>query len=261
MNDLLEFAVDACEAAGAATLRYFRDEALEVETKADGTPVTRADRDAETILRARIRAAFPADGIVGEEFGEEEGTSGRRWILDPVDGTKSFTRGVPFFGTLLGLEEQGRATLGVVALPALDETVYAARGKGAWWRRAGRLRRARVSAVHRLDEALLCTTSRGGFVRAGERALYRRLQEAVRLDRGWGDCYGHVLVATGRADVMVDPRLAVWDCAPLPPILEEAGGVFMDLAGRATHRGGSGISTNPVLAEALRSFLAEHGTG
>ena len=256
MRDLLDFAVDAAGEAAAATLRFFGSDALGLETKDDGTPVTRADKEAEEILRARVALACPEDGILGEEFGEEEGRSGRRWIVDPVDGTKSFARGVPLYGTLLGLEEDGHAVLGVIVLPALNEVVYAARGEGAWWRRGEEdPRPARVSAVDRLDDALLCTTGTRGFERASRPELHARLVGACGLTRGWGDCYGHALVATGRAEAMVDPIVAVWDCAPLQPILEEAGGAFFDLAGEATHAGGSGISTNGALAGAFRELV------
>lgn len=261
-NDRLSFALEAARAAGEATLAYFGSAELAVERKADGSPVTRADREAERILRERIAAAWPDDAILGEEEGERPGSSGRRWILDPVDGTRSFTHGVPLYGTLLALESEAdeRVELGVVYLPALRELVYAARGHGAHWttdvggaREA--TRPARVSAVSRLDEALMCTTSVGGFAQVDLLDLYGRLRAAVARDRGWGDCYGHMLVATGRVDLMVDARMAVWDSAALQPIVEEAGGVFMDLAGAATHRGGSALSVNAALAESVRGFL------
>jgi histidinol phosphatase-like enzyme (inositol monophosphatase family) len=256
MRELLDFAVDAAQAAGAATLEHFNTVGLTVDTKDDGSPVTPADREAERILRQRIQAAYPDDGIVGEEFGEERANARRRWILDPVDGTQSFARGVPLYGTLVALEEDGRSVLGVVYLPALGEMVYAARGEGAWWRTGigGRedLRPARVSTVARLDEALFTTTS----LRFAHVEVCARLCDMAKVVRGWGDCYGHVLVATGRAEIMVDPVASLWDFAPLPPILEEAGGVFMDLSGEATHRGGSGISTNRALADILRGMLA-----
>jgi histidinol phosphatase-like enzyme (inositol monophosphatase family) len=262
VNDLLAFAREAARAAGEATLTHFGATELAVERKADGSPVTRADREAERILRERIAAAWPDDAILGEEEGERPGTSGRRWILDPVDGTRSFTHGVPLYGTLLALESEAheRVELGVVYLPALREMMYAARGQGAFWttdvggaREA--TRPARVSAVGRLEDALMCTTSVGGFAQVDRLDLYRRLRAAVGRDRGWSDCYGHMLVATGRAELMVDARMAVWDCAALQPIVEEAGGVFMDLAGAATHRGGSALSVNAALAEPIRGLL------
>ncbi|MHC4820002.1 MAG: histidinol-phosphatase [Planctomycetota bacterium] len=262
MDDGLTFAVDAALAAGAATLEHFGAAGLEVETKDDGSPVTRADREAERILRRCIETAYPDDGILGEEFGGDRSDAARRWILDPIDGTKSFARGVPLYGTLVALEEEGRAVLGVVYLPALGEMVYAARGEGAWWRTGiggpkEEVRPARVSTVDRVDEALFCTTSLRTFERTGRSGLYDRLSAAARVSRGWGDCFGHALVATGRAEIMVDPIVSVWDVAPLQPIVEEAGGVFMDLSGRSTHRGGSGISTNRGLADTIRGMLAD----
>jgi histidinol phosphatase-like enzyme (inositol monophosphatase family) len=254
----LAFALAIAREAGALTLEFFGSERLDVEAKADGSPVTRADREAERLLVARIRASFPDDGIVGEETGETRGTSGRRWILDPVDGTKSFVHGVPLYGTLVALETRGRAAIGVVCMPALGEAFFGARGEGAWWARhlGGREEtvRARVSTVDRLDLALLCTTSPRGFERRGHTPFYDRLRAQVATERGWGDCYGHMLVATGRAEIMLDPVMEVWDCAALQPIVEEAGGRFTDFAGAATHRGGSAISTNLALADAARAL-------
>jgi histidinol phosphatase-like enzyme (inositol monophosphatase family) len=259
MSQELAFALAAAREAGAVTLDYFGRENLGVETKKDGSPVTLADREAERLLVARIRAAYPDDGILGEETGETPGRSGRRWILDPVDGTKSFVHDVPLYGTLVALEAGDGILVGVVCLPALKEACFAARGEGAWWAQGLGEREttspARVSAVDRLDRALLSTTSARAFKRSGHEAAYERLRARVAHERGWGDCYGHVLVATGRAEIMLDPVMAVWDCAALRPIVEEAGGRFMDFAGAATHRGGSAVSTNGALADEVRSLL------
>ncbi|MCK6460626.1 MAG: histidinol-phosphatase [Planctomycetes bacterium] len=258
MSRELAFALAAAREAGAAALEWFGSERLGVATKTDGTPVTVADREAERLLVDRIRGTFPDDGILGEESGERHGTSGRRWILDPIDGTKSFVHGVPLFGTLVALEAQGAAVLGVVCLPALGEAVFAARGEGAWWARgpggSETTSRARVSAVDRLDKALFCTTSPRGFERSGHTGFYQRVRQRVAIERGWSDCYGHVLVATGRAEIMLDPVMAVWDCAALLPIVEEAGGRFTDFAGTPTHDGGSAISTNLALADEVRAL-------
>jgi histidinol-phosphatase len=254
----LAFALEAAREAAVATLRHFGSERLDVETKADGTPVTRADKEAERILVERIRDTFPDDGILGEESGERVGTSGRRWILDPIDGTKSFVHGVPLYGTLVALEAGEEAAVGVVFLPALREAVYAARGEGAFWLRdAGEgesIVPAHVSVVDRLDRALFCTTSPRGFERSGQTGFYQRLRQRTATERGWSDCYGHVLVATGRAEIMVDPIMAVWDCAALQPVVEEAGGRFTDLGGNPTHRGGSAISTNLALADEVQAL-------
>lgn len=254
----LVFALAVAREAGALTLEYFGSERLLTETKGDGTPVTRADREAEGLLVTRIRDAFPDDGILGEESGETRGTSGRRWILDPIDGTESFVHGVPLYGTLVALEAEGRPVAGVVCLPALREAVFAARGEGAFWARdlGGKETtvRARVSTVGRLDRALFCTTSPRGFERSGHTAFYQRLRGRIAHERGWSDCYGHVLVATGRAEIMLDPVMEVWDCAALQPIVEEAGGRFTDFSGAPTHHGGSAISTNLALADEVRAL-------
>jgi histidinol phosphatase-like enzyme (inositol monophosphatase family) len=257
---LLALAVRLAREAGAATLRRFRSRDLGLRVKENGTPVTDADLEAERLLRDRIRAACPDDGIVGEEYGEDGGRSGRTWILDPIDGTKAFVRGVPLYGTLVGVEERGVAVAGVAFLPALGELVFGARGRPTTWVTGvgggETARPARVSSVGRAGDALLCTTSVGGFERSGRIDLYRRLRAAFGTDRGWGDCYGHVLVATGRAEVMVDPVMAVWDCAALQPIVEGAGGTFHDLSGRATHRGGSAVSTNGLLRGEIAALIA-----
>jgi histidinol phosphatase-like enzyme (inositol monophosphatase family) len=255
----LVFALAAAREAGALTLEWFGREGLGVETKGDGSPVTRADKEAERLLVARIRAEFPDDGIVGEESGETPGTSGRRWILDPIDGTKSFVHGVPLYGTLVALEVGGHAVVGVICLPALREAVFAARGEGAFWARdlggAETIVRARVSALDRLDRALVCMTSARGFERSGHEEFHRRVRERAAVERGWGDCYGHALVATGRAEVMLDPIMEIWDCAALLPVVEEAGGRFTDFSGAPTHRGRSAISTNLALADEVRALV------
>ncbi|MHC4956834.1 MAG: inositol monophosphatase family protein [Planctomycetota bacterium] len=262
MQALLDFAVSAAREAGEATLRYFLADAADqgIETKDNNTPVTRADKRSEEILRERIRAAYPGDGIVGEEFGEDTGRTGRRWILDPVDGTRSFVHGVPLYGTLVALEEEGRAVVGVIHLPALDETVSGAHGCGAWWDRRGRRVPARVSETADPAAALFCYTSANGFRQSGHGAVHSSLRETFGRDRGWSDCYGHALVATGRVDVMVDTRMALWDTAALYPVVVEAGGRFTDLAGHDVHDGGSAISSNGRLHDAvLRHFDGDDG--
>jgi histidinol-phosphatase len=255
----LDFAVEAARRAGVFIMEHYLT-ALAVESKADTSPVTVADRGAERLIRDLIESAFPADGVLGEEHGERKGTSGRRWILDPIDGTQSFIRGVPLFGVMIGLEDRGHAVVGVVHFPALDETVWAGIGEGAFWRpphrRSGEPpRAARVSPVAKLGEGLVSVTAAGGFDQIGKPGAYERLRKAARLDRAWGDCYGHVLVATGRAEAMVDPMMNVWDCAALLPILSEAGGTFTDWNGVATIHGGNAVSTNGhVLDEVLEAL-------
>jgi histidinol phosphatase-like enzyme (inositol monophosphatase family) len=246
----LELALSAAREAGAITLRYFQEANYAVELKRDQSPVTVADRQAEQLLRERIAAAFPADAILGEEFPERPGESGYRWILDPIDGTKSFISGVPLYGALLGVEFEGRSVAGVIHIPALGETVYAAKGKGAWFVRGDRpAAPARVSRTTRLADCLFCTSEIRSFAKSGRREAFDRFDAACRLARTWGDCYGYLLVATGRADVMVDPLMNVWDCAALQPILEEAGGTFTDWQGKPTIYGGEAVATNGVVLE------------
>jgi histidinol-phosphatase len=246
LEALLEFAVGLARAAGEITLRYFR-QSFTADRKADGSFVTQADCEAERFIRARIEEAFPHDSVLGEEEATRAGSSGRQWIIDPVDGTYSFVHGVPLYGVLLALEQADETCLGVVNLPALGEMVYAARGLGCFWNES----RARVSATATLEDGLLLSTDFGTCERYGFGESARRLAQLAGARRTWGDCYGHILVATGRAEVMLDPVMNVWDCAPLLPILEEAGGTFTDWRGERTIRGGNAISTNGVLFEAV----------
>ncbi|MCA1615745.1 MAG: inositol monophosphatase family protein [Acidobacteria bacterium] len=242
LEELLDFAVGLARGAGEITLRHFR-QTFTPDRKADGSFVTAADREAESFMRARLEERFPHDSVLGEEEGERPGASGRRWILDPIDGTYSFVHGVPLYGVLVGLEIEGEARLGVVNLPALGDLVYAASGLGCFWNE----KRARVSGVSSLGDGLLLATDFGTCARYGFGAAARRLEAGAGARRTWGDCYGHILVATGRAEVMLDPVMNVWDCAPLLPILEEAGGTFTDWRGRRTIHGGNAISTNGLL--------------
>ncbi len=253
----LELALAAAREAGGLTLEYFRRDDLEVERKGDDSPVTAADRGAEEVLRSRIAAAFPADAILGEELPERPGNSGFRWILDPIDGTKSFIHGVPLYGTLIGVEHEGEPILGVIRIPALDETVYAAVGQGAWYLHGQqRPRPARVSQ-RTLAQGLFVTSEVATYETIARRDAYDRLQAAARLSRSWGDCYGYLMVATGRAEVMVDPVVAVWDLAPLLPILTEAGGHFTDWQGRRTIHSGQAIATNGVVFDEVLRIVRQ----
>jgi myo-inositol-1(or 4)-monophosphatase len=246
----LEVAVQAVEAAGRLTLEYFRSD-LEVERKADASPVTVADRRAEELLRATLASTFPDDGILGEEFGALESRSGRRWILDPIDGTQSFIRGVPLYGVLVGLEDHGRCVVGAVALPALGETYWAAPGTGAFCNHS----RIHVSSVTTLADATLLTSDAKPEHYDEHYPGYERLLRASARQRGWGDCYGYALVARGAADVMVDPKLNPWDIAALLPILDEAGGVFFDWSGATRIDGGSGIAAPRALRDEILAVL------
>ena len=250
LKQLLDFAVRLAREAGDIVNRHFKG-SFTVERKADNSPVTIADREAEAHLRAAIGQAFPDDGILGEEEAERIGKSKRRWIIDPLDGTYSFVHGVPLYGVLVGLEIEGVPSLGVVNLSALDEIVYAARGLGCFWNGEP----ARVSATPSIDEALLLATDFGTCEQYGFGRAAAALQRQANARRTWGDAHGHVLVATGRADIMLDPIMNVWDCAALLPILEEAGGTFTDWQGLRTIHGGNAISTNGALFESVMSAI------
>lgn len=250
LSDTLDFAVDLAWRAGRITLAHFRN-GVATERKADDTPVTVADRDAERLLRERIEARYPDDAILGEEFGELRAGAPRRWILDPIDGTRSFVRGVPLYGVMIALESEGDVVLGVLHFPALEETVYAARDLGCHVNG----RPTHVSDVNRMDRALVLTTDAERLPAQELGAAWDRLRQRAAFVRTWGDCYGHALVATGRAEAMIDPVSAPWDVAALKPIVEEAGGVFTDWSGQPTHLGGSGISTNAALADEVRALL------
>jgi histidinol-phosphatase len=243
----LDTAVALVRAAGERTLRWFRAADLAVERKGDGTPVTVADRDAERFLREQLDAAFPGDGVLGEEELPTEGTTGRRWIIDPIDGTKAFTCGVPLYSNLLALEDEHGIAVGVVNLPALGETVWAGRGLGCWSERGP----ARVSDHAGLDGAYVMSSSfshwKPGWVAA--------LEGAGAVLRTWGDGYGYALVATGRAAAMVDPTVEPYDIGPMPVLLAEAGGRFTDLAGEPGIEAGSGVASNGHLHDELLALL------
>jgi histidinol phosphatase-like enzyme (inositol monophosphatase family) len=250
LQELHEVAVEAALLGGRRTLAYFNC-GVSVELKGDQTPVTQADREAEQIIRAHIARYYPDHSVIGEEAGEKAGRRDYRWIIDPIDGTKTFIRGVPLYGTLIGVEVNGAAAVGVVYIPALNELLSAAQGHGCWWNG----RRARVSRVADLrDAALMCTNIYAAQKRS---EAINRLAASTLLQRTWGDCYGYVLVATGRAEVMVDAAMNAWDCAPLLPILQEAGGHFTNWRGEATIWGRDAVATNAALHTEVLDLLRE----
>jgi histidinol phosphatase-like enzyme (inositol monophosphatase family) len=256
----LETALAAVRLAAPTTLRWFNAADLAVIEKDDRSPVTEADRAAEAMLRSHLLAAFPQDAFLGEETGVSAGTSGFEWVVDPIDGTKSFIRGVPLYAMLIGCRHEGRGVVGVIAIPALDELVYAAAGGGAWHAAAGAEPvKASVSRRSRLAESLLCTSDFTSFRRRSDGALgqeaRRRLEEACFLNRSWGDGYGYLLVATGRAEVMIDPIMNAWDAAAVETVVTEAGGRFTDWEGRPRIDSGDGVATNSLVHEELLGLL------
>jgi len=251
LTELLEAAREFAHEAGALALRYYGG-LVGHEDKQDGTPVTVADREAEILIRERVGRRFPDHGVLGEEMGETGVGARVRWILDPIDATRAFMHGVPFYGVLIGIEVEGESAVGVVHFPALQETVSAATGLGCWWNDQP----CRVSRVDRIEDALVLTTDVERILSRPEGAGWRRLQQRARFSRTWGDCYGHALVATGRAEVMVDPIMKPWDAGPFLTIATEAGGRFTTREGEPTIHGGSGISTNGILHEEVLGELA-----
>jgi len=245
----MEAAEAVARVAGEVALRHYH-RGVTVETKGDGTPVSVADREAEEAARRWLEKHCPEDGVLGEELGTTRPDARRRWILDPIDGTKTFVRRVPLWGTLVALAEGEKVLAGAAYFPAVDELVVAAQGGGCLWNG----KPARVSSVSTLSEALVLATD----ARMGTRAQLRGLEvlsSSAGLVRTWGDCYGYLMVATGRAEAMVDAVMAPWDAAALQPIIEEAGGVFTDWSGRRTAFGGNSVATNAALAAEVRAAL------
>jgi histidinol-phosphatase len=252
MSLLLEAVAEVVRVAGDTALRHFRSTRLTVESKRDGTPVTVADRAAEQSAREWLTARFPDDGILGEELGEERPGARRRWVLDPIDGTKTFVRGVPLWGSLVAVHEGERVLAGAIYCPAVGELVAAATGAGSWCNGS----RCAVARVGDLADATILTTdvTFAGFPDRG--AAWRELAERAAVGRTWGDCYGYLLVATGRAELMTDPELSPWDAAALLPVITEAGGVYTDWRGRVTVFERAGVvATNALLADEIRSHL------
>jgi len=262
----LDVAIAAARLAGRDTLRWFGDARLVVDVKADASPVTDADRAAEAILRRELLGAFPADAFLGEETGATPGTSGYEWIVDPIDGTKSFIRGVPLYATLVGCRHGGRGVLGVIAIPALDELAYAGRGGGAWHvKGGGSPTPARVSAKRSLAEALICSSDFTSFDRwsggpTAGCAARDRLEAACGVVRTWGDGYGYLLVATGRAEIMIDPLFNPWDAAAVDVVVTEAGGRFSDWQGRDRIDSGDGVASNGLVHDDVLALIAGRPT-
>ena len=275
---LLQAAAEVARLTGRHAMRWYR-KGVDVDTKADGSPVTVADRESELLAREWITTRFPGDGIIGEEFGERLPDAPRKWIIDPIDGTKAFVRGVPLWGTLVACCEGETVLAGAAYFPAVDELICAAAGEGCWLDGV----RAGVSQVRQLELSTALTTddrfparspeptvgvatgsspllssgtsSTGSTKTRAER--WNLLAASVAVARTWGDCYGYLLVATGRAEIMVDDIVNPWDAAALQPIIEEAGGVFTGWNGVRTAFSGSAIATNAALAQTVRDLLQE----
>lgn len=265
IGERLELANRIAVAAGKMTLAHFRNPDLKVIRKGDGSPLTVADQEAETFLRNEIANAFAGDGIVGEEYGVTEGDSEFNWILDPIDGTKSFICGVPLYGTMVAVEKKNaqgvrQSVIGSVYLPGIDEGIFAAVGQGAWHFKNGLPAvRASVSSTDDVSAAVMVTSEVETFSERGSADVYGRLADAVWFARTWGDVYGYLLVATGQADVMIDPMLNVWDAAAVQPIIEEAGGRFSDWSGEGRIDGGDAIGSNGRLHDAIMQRVTEKG--
>jgi histidinol-phosphatase len=246
VRELLEFATTVAQEAGALTLRHFGG-LVNHEAKGDGSPVTIADREAEELIRKRVEQRFPEHSILGEEYGESNAGSPVRWILDPIDATRSFMRGVPLYGVLIGIEIEAESVVGVAHFPPLRETIAAGAGLGCTWNG----KPCRVSPVDTIESAVICTTDVERILSRPQGAGWRRIQQRCSFSRTWGDCYGHALVATGRIEAQVDPVAASWDAGPFLTIATEAGGRFTTLDGEATVHGGSGISSNGLLHDEI----------
>ena len=251
LRSYLDFAVETAYQAGRLTLGYYQT-GLQPDFKEDDTPVTAADRKAEELIRKRIKDKFPDHAILGEEFGlsENEGTS-HRWYIDPIDGTKSFLRGLPLYSVLIGLEIEGIVEVGAAYFPAMDEMIAAASGEGCWWNG----RRAAVSDVKSLAQSVVVFSDVGSFAKYQRSEAWERIKETTCFRSGLGDAYGHMLVATGRAELMLDPIMSVWDCAPFPPILKEAGGYFGNWQGNSTIHGKEALSTTQRLLPEVLNLI------
>jgi histidinol-phosphatase len=260
LDDRLAFAVEIAREAGEITLQYFGQLTTDQHhEKDDGTPVTVADRESESHIRQRILERYPDDSILGEEFDDVVGTSGYEWVIDPIDGTISFVHGVPLYGTMLACLNEGRPEVGVIHMPALDETVSAGEGLGCWHRSdRHEAQRVRMSRVSNTADALVNTTSLSYFLTPELRSMYEHLDRISKHSRGWSDAYAWVLLATGRVDAVFEPDLKLWDFAAALPIITESGGVWSDFGGNQSLKGTQLLAANPELHESLMREISSH---
>lgn len=251
LQPYLDFTRGLAYDSGKLTLEYF-NKGIQHDMKADETPVTAADRAAEEFIRREIEKKYPSHAIVGEEYGEKAGEGNPfRWIIDPIDGTKSFIKGVPFYSVLIGLEIEGVARVGAACFPALDEVIYAADGLGAWCNG----KRAHVSEVSEMKKAVFTFTSWSGFRTRKRLDVFENLHRDCFIGRGWGDAYGVYLVASGRTEIHVEPSVALWDVAPFPPIFREAGGYFGSWSGEEGHTHGEALAVNAALKSKVMELM------
>ncbi len=261
LADWLEFALELCDETDPIALHAFRGE-LAIDRKADGSFVTAADREVETVIRARITARYPGHGLIGEEYGEAEaGAGGERWYIDPIDGTHNFMRGAPLFATLLAVERDGEIQAGVISAPALGQRWYASRGGGAWVvggpANPDGPRRLHVSNVDELARAQVLFRSISDMTASRVAAGFQRLLKATWRERGFGDFWGYTLVADGVAEALMEQDLHAWDLAAPWIVVEEAGGRITDFDGRRSLERGEGFATNGLLHDAVLAEL--HG--
>jgi histidinol-phosphatase len=257
----LRVAVEIALAAGQVTLGYFQQANYEVQRKRDRSPVTNADLEAEKLIRSRLAELYPHDAILGEELGSQTGDSEYQWIIDPIDGTKSFISGVPLYSTLVGVTHRDQCVIGVIAIPALNEIVFAAKGHGAWYSQQGKAPvRAKVSQRDDLADSLFVLSQVDSFAGRGAMDNYKALEQSAYITRSWGDGYGYLLVATGRAELMVDPIVNPWDVAAILPVILEAGGRCTDWNGVESYRSGNLVATNGVLHNSVLELLKVNNT-
>lgn len=259
LDDWLAFALACCDAADAEAMSHFRRD-LVIETKPDRTFVTQADRAIERTIRSRITAAYPDHGLVGEEYGTDDDAGRVRWYIDPIDGTHNFMRGIPLFGTLLGVERDGELGVGVMSAPALGSRWYARRGGGAWavdalGPSAGVPRRIGVSAVAGLPDAQILHASGAEIDASGLAPGFPGLIHETWRDRGFGDFWGYALVAEGAAEAMIEVGPHSWDLAAPSVIVEEAGGRFTDLRGKRSIHSGHALATNGLVHDVIEGRL------
>jgi myo-inositol-1(or 4)-monophosphatase len=250
LESLRKDAVEIAGIGGDSTLKFFK-KSFDLEFKKDQSPVTNADRNAEMLMRNAIKSRYPDHGIIGEEFGRERDDADVVWVLDPIDGTQSFIHGVPFYTTLIGILIEGKPEVGVIYAPALNEMVSAATGSGCTLNRE----KVHVRQCDKLADATFLTTDMEHVYDHGYKEQFEKLLAETRIHRTWGDAYGHMMVATGRADFMFDPILNLWDAAALLPVVKEAGGSYFDIKGNETVTTGSAISANPALKSSILSYF------